>query len=253
MDMHDFIERSNEAVNADQLYRLLEDALSSLCGYDRIVFTLGTDHPNLGFRAGHGVMHNYPQDWVKCYNQKNWVRIDPVVSFGLRYLGPFTWDKLPTHMSLTHQQNQFMNEGREAGLHNGAALSLRGPAGMVAGIGVATKHRGKPGSEKEIKYKLSLLNMISHQFYTQLFNLHEMRSQTDNTLLTECEFAILYRLARGQKDETIASDLGVTKHAVNFHTRHIYKKLKASNRISAVVNAIRERIIDLDDATILAA
>jgi DNA-binding CsgD family transcriptional regulator len=251
MDIQDFIERSNEAVDADQLYRLLEEALSSLCGYDRIVFTLGTDHPNLGLKAGHGVMHNYPQDWVSCYNQNNWGKIDPVVSFGLRYLGPFTWDRMPMLMQLTQQQKLFMNEGRDAGLHNGAALSLRGPGGMVAGIGVATKSRGKPNSEKDARYKLSLVNMIAHQFYTQLFNLHEMHSHSSEPLLTEREVAVLHRLARGQKDETIASDLGVTKHAVNFHTRHIYKKLNASNRLSAVVNAIRERIIALEDATIL--
>ena len=63
--------------------------------------------------------------------------------------GPFIWDSLPLVMDLTPRQALCMNECREAGFHDGAAVCLRGLTGELGGIGVASSTGGRSESAKD--------------------------------------------------------------------------------------------------------
>ena len=112
----DFIEQSNDALCPDRLYGLLERVLLTECGYDRVVFSLMSDHRSLKLRAGHGIMRNYPDDWMKHYIENGYEHFDPVRRFGFRHVGPFVWDALPLVMDLAPKQRLCLDQGREAGL-----------------------------------------------------------------------------------------------------------------------------------------
>jgi DNA-binding NarL/FixJ family response regulator len=65
--------------------------------------------------------------------------------------------------------------------------------------------------------------------------------------LTERETEVIKALAQGKSDRQIASCLGISEKTVRNHTSSIYKKLHVFDRTQAVIYAIREGIVDLND------
>jgi DNA-binding CsgD family transcriptional regulator len=253
MELSKFILSSNEAGSVEELYELLEKALGHSCGYDRVIFSLMSDHSSLGLKAGHGIMRNYPDGWMKHYAEKGYERVDPVRRFGFRHVGPFIWDSLPLVMDLTPQQSVCMDECREAGFYNGAAVCLRGVTGELGGIGVASSTNGGTESEKDVRYRLGLFNVIAQQFYVVFCSLHEKKSplEKQQVMLTEREVEVMRQMALAHKDDAIAFNLNLSRHGVDFHIRNILKKLDAPNRMFAVMKAINGGLLDLDQAAFI--
>lgn len=253
IDLTDYVLRSNDAATADELYHLLETALRDLCGYDRVIFSLMSDHTSLGLVAGHGVMRNYPDDWMKHYVAKGYEHIDPVRQFGFTHVGPFIWDSLPLVMPLSTNQDVCMNECKEANFYNGAALCLRGLVGELGGIGVASSSQKTPDSEREARYKIGMLNVIAQTFYAAFCNFHAKQGTTPppEVSLTQREIEIIKQMALAKKDDTIAFDMNLTRHAVNFHTRNIMRKFNAPNRIAAVLQAVNSGILGIGEASFI--
>jgi DNA-binding NarL/FixJ family response regulator len=65
--------------------------------------------------------------------------------------------------------------------------------------------------------------------------------------LTERELEVIRALARGQSDRQIAHTLGISEKTVRNHTSNIYRKLHIFDRTQAVIYAIREGVIDVED------
>ena len=61
--------------------------------------------------------------------------------------------------------------------------------------------------------------------------------------LTPHEIRVLSMLVDGHNFKTAAQELGVTRHAVTFHMRHVYEKLQVHSKSEAVAKALRERLI----------
>lgn len=67
---------------------------------------------------------------------------------------------------------------------------------------------------------------------------------TDGDDLTEIELLILKFAAEGMTNKSIASQVGLNETTVKMHMRAICRKLKASNRVQAVVIARNNALID---------
>jgi DNA-binding NarL/FixJ family response regulator len=65
--------------------------------------------------------------------------------------------------------------------------------------------------------------------------------------LTERELEVIRALARGQSDRQIARSLGISEKTVRNHTSNIYRKLHIFDRTQAVIYAIREGVIDVEE------
>ncbi len=61
--------------------------------------------------------------------------------------------------------------------------------------------------------------------------------------LTPHELRLLGMLMDGHTYKTAAGDLGVTVHAVSFHMRHVYEKLRVHSKSEAVAKALRQRLL----------
>jgi NarL family two-component system response regulator LiaR len=66
--------------------------------------------------------------------------------------------------------------------------------------------------------------------------------------LTQRERDLLALMARGQSNREIARRLGITMPTVKFHVTNILSKMHAPNRTSAVLSALRNRLVALDDS-----
>jgi DNA-binding NarL/FixJ family response regulator len=65
--------------------------------------------------------------------------------------------------------------------------------------------------------------------------------------LTEREVEVIRALAQGKSDRQIANSLGISEKTVRNHTSNIYRKLHIFDRTQAVIYAIREGVIDVED------
>jgi DNA-binding NarL/FixJ family response regulator len=65
--------------------------------------------------------------------------------------------------------------------------------------------------------------------------------------LTAREVDVLRLVARGLSNRYIAGELSVSENTVKNHVRNILEKLHLHNRMEAVIYAVRERLLDLDD------
>ena len=65
--------------------------------------------------------------------------------------------------------------------------------------------------------------------------------------LTPTEISILDLVKLGYTDRKIASELGVSPGTVKQHLQLAFAKLQASNRVDAVVRALRAGYIQLND------
>jgi DNA-binding NarL/FixJ family response regulator len=65
--------------------------------------------------------------------------------------------------------------------------------------------------------------------------------------LTERELEVIRALAQGMSDRQIAGALGISEKTVRNHTSNIYRKLHIFDRTQAVIYAIREGVIDVEE------
>ena len=65
--------------------------------------------------------------------------------------------------------------------------------------------------------------------------------------LTDRELEVIKALAQGMSDRQIARSLGISEKTVRNHTSNIYRKLHIFDRTQAVIYAVREGVIDVQD------
>ena len=233
-----FIEDTNAAKSANDVFLLFDKALKSL-GYDCFCYSLITDHPSLGLNAGHGVMRNYSENWMKHYADKGYEKIDPVPKYCFSTNKPFTWDWMVNSLELSNDERKVMNEAQEAKLFDGVAVPLYGINGEIAGVGMASSASGTE-MNKDILCKIRALAFQFHLAYTEK---EEAAESLRDIHLTVREKEILLWAAEGKSDPIIAEIIGISHSTVRFHLNNIFKKLNANERTFAVVKAIRHGLI----------
>jgi len=242
--IEDFIDASNKAQTLEVLFNLYKEAMSQL-GFDRLIFSLMTDHMAIHRRAGHGIFFNYPEDWMKYYVQKNFEVIDPVRR--QMYVAPsiFTWEGVMQLPTITENQSRFMNEGADAKLHDGIGIPLRGPRGAIAGIGAASS---AGGVELQNKNLLSYVNLLSQQFYTVYLALEMQEANREEpafVYLTDREQEVMKWLANGKTKSEIGDIIGISEHTVHTYVKASLKKLDANNTTLGVLKALQMGLIQL--------
>jgi two-component system response regulator DegU len=65
--------------------------------------------------------------------------------------------------------------------------------------------------------------------------------------LSERELELIRTLARGKSNRQIAQTLGISEKTVRNHTTNIYRKLRVLDRTQAVIYAIREGLVDVEE------
>ena len=229
------IETINSSKNTEEAF----DKFSSIMkeyGYDRVAYSLVTDHPSLGLPRQHGLATSYPEDWMKYYKEKNYMEIDPVTLRVLASRKPFFWSDLTDNPDLFAPSLQLMTEAQDAGVSDGIGFSLTGPPGELVGVGLA---RTTPAKEKDYAFLAGayLLSVYFHETY------RDMLSRPLKVELTVREREILCWAAEGKTDDEMSVILNITTNTIRFHWKKIFKKLDAYGRMYAVMKAVRLQLI----------
>lgn len=236
--IEEFIEKTNLETDADSVFSEFEKVLAYY-GYDRICYSLITDHPSLGLSSGHGIFRNYPESWMKYYVEKGYDRVDPVPQYGLITNRPFTWDFVTNNLNISKAQRKVMDEAREAKLLDGVGLAIHGLNGEISGVGLASS----TGNTDTDPVTLAKIRALVVQFHTTYTDLLQTNPAYNFITLTQREKEILSWASEGKSDGVIADILGISYSTVRFHTNNAYKKLGANDRVYAITKAIRFGLI----------
>jgi DNA-binding CsgD family transcriptional regulator len=205
------------------------------CGYDRITYSLVTDHPSLGLPKQHGLATSYSEDWMAYYRSHDYMQIDPIVSAVLSTKKPFFWDDVVARPDLPGESLLLMNQAADAGLTDGIGFSLSGISGEVAGIGLARTEAAHEKKDYDFLARAYLLATFFHETYRDML----IRQRSQVPPVTVREHDVLLWAAEGKTDQEIAIILGITFHTVRFHWRQIFRKLDVAGRCYAITKAIR--------------
>lgn len=209
------------------------------CGYERVVFSLMTDHPTLNLQKEHGLVTNYPDDWMKHYVSQKYAAIDPVRSQILASRKPFLWSELTKSPNCNAKQIKMMREAEEANVANGLGISMMSQHGEIAGIGLAKSQFTKNYADFSDVAKINLLSIFFYEKYRE-----SSENNRKQIHLTPKEKDVLRWAAEGKTDEDIGTIMGIEVSTVRFHWNNIFEKLTANSRVYAVTKALVLKLID---------
>ncbi len=234
MRMDDFIDASNRAESAAQVFDIFQQALASF-GFDRIVYGALRNHPDtvLPWTAG-----SYPDDWSAYYLSRNYTVTDPTRHRCLTSDRPFLWRDLAAQVP--RDQAVIFAEAAEAGLKDGCSVSIHGPRGSCVAFGFASSQGGIETGPSV----LARLNLLAVQFHAA-YSAFVAGPPAPVPALTPREREILSWCAYGKSAWAIGVILGIAENSVEWHLKNIFRKLKAESRIAAVVQALNFGLISL--------
>jgi LuxR family quorum-sensing system transcriptional regulator CciR len=240
-ELLDFIDRCSRATSPEQIFEAFRSAAGKL-GYDRIALFPVT--PQARRKLGQpepspAITSNVPEQWVSHYFGNSYDIVDPVLLRAPLLHEPLIWDELTREASLTPKQRRVMAESRDAGLLNGVSIPLHGPYRETYIVSLATD-----GSSRPNLANLARLEILAVQFIAAYGRAcRRCAGEPTNIRLTDRERECLTWTARGKSAWSIGKIIDVSEHTVNFHLKRGMAKLVASNRMQAVVTAIRLGLI----------
>src|ERR1700730_11196961 len=131
MEIADFIEATNTAASAEDIFSLYLKAVSDQ-GFDRVMYSMIAKKKELSEdQYAPAIVRNYPDDWVKHYVASGYVESDPVRRMCIVAPHPSTWAELLQSGYFKKRDLRIFPEAEDARLYNGVAIPLHGPGGEV--------------------------------------------------------------------------------------------------------------------------
>jgi len=239
----DFVTDTRQAGADADLFRLLKRAVAQH-GYDRLSLWV-IDDPDLPQRVhGRGVLHNFPEELRDYYKENNCDSYDPVMQALKTRTASLDWEDHERHSNYRPVQTRLYNVAREGGLHNGVSTPVWGRTGLIASLGLASAER-RDATHPATGANLDLIAALTAQFYLSYkrLNAQAPSPRARAAGVTPKEAEILSWVAAGKTDAEIAVILNISRNTVDTHMRHIFARLDAHNRVTAVVRAIAEGLI----------
>lgn len=232
--MDRFIEVSLGCKSRDELFICFREAMAEL-GFDRLIVSLMTDHSRFGLNARHGILGNYPEDWMHHYVDCGYEEIDPVRQWVVTADNAFAWRDPTRARYLSRVQRDVLDQADDAGLKDGVGIPLRGAHGALAGVGAASSV-GRLDLSAPV---LSRANLLAQQFYVAYLMLHSAKRELAPVILSVHEREVLKWSAEGKSKREIADILGVSRHTVDYHCRRMFERLDVPNVTAALLRAVQ--------------
>lgn len=237
-EIRDIIEEVSAGTSIDTAVQQLVSIKEKL-GFDDVVYLI-LDHPNLNSPAPKTIC-TYDQSWINHYYDNDFFNADPIVRTSQHHNTPFAW----RNIRCTPNEKTFMNVSKEFGIgHNGFSIPIRHGQNEFALLSVSSSGSDSLWADLE-QESIPILKMFAHYYHNKFVDyLH-----TDNaplppvTHLTDREKECLLWTARGKNSWEIAQILNISERTVTFHITNVCKKMDVPNKLVAVVQAMKEKLI----------
>src|SRR5688572_14914939 len=233
--LEEYITQINSSSEPEEAFRTFSKIIQDF-GYDKLVYTLATNHPSIGLNSHHGLVVSYPEDWMKHYQNNSYLEMDPVHLQVLESPVPFFWQDLHNKKSVSKKSKILMHEADDAGLKDGVGIPLYGRYSEIAALGIARSQNENENSYENLA-ALQLLGTYFHETYKGLIK------SVESPELTKKEQELLIWAAEGKSDQDIADILLISLPTVRYRWNRIFEKLNAYGRVYAITKAIRLQLI----------
>lgn len=180
----------------------------------------------------------FEDDWVCHYINAKLFRVDPIPGLARLAATPFLWSDVSKLIAVSAEEADYLEQMREAGLGDGLAFQVYGPAMNNAYVGLGFKDKADRPSPIQIA-ELQCLAQTAHLRACE-FRLLDTEFRFD---LTRREREILEWIARGKSNSVIADILNVSPHTIDTHVRRTFDKLGVTDRTSAAIRGVGSGLI----------
>ncbi|KIC16645.1 MULTISPECIES: helix-turn-helix transcriptional regulator [unclassified Leisingera] len=227
-----------------ELDRILEalDATDTLDGLqqiiDQVCTVFGVDHAMYHWvdSAGdHYYFGTYPQTWVERYQEKAYVRVDPVVAGCYQRFHPVDWKRLDWSPK---PAREFLKDALEHGVGNqGYSIPIRGPNGQFAVFTVSHNCDDEAWERLTERYSRDMI-LMAHYFNRKALEFEPERTPEQAQPLSPREVDALTFLAIGYSRAQVAKTLSISEHTLRVYIESARFKLGAINTTHAIARAM---------------
>ncbi|GLO71712.1 histidine kinase [Phaeobacter inhibens] len=228
-------------VNLDLILEVL-DATTSVDGLQEIIQrvcdTFEVDHAMYHWvdSAGdHYHFGTYVQGWVERYQEKAYVRVDPVIIGCYQRFHPVDWRRLDWS---SKPAREFLQDALAHDVGNqGYSIPIRGPNGQFALFTVSHNCDDDTWTRFTDKHSRDLI-LIGHYFNRKALEFEPDRSPEHVQPLSPREIDALTLLAMGYSRAQVAKTLAISEHTLRVYIESARFKLGAINTTHAIARAL---------------
>jgi LuxR family transcriptional regulator, activator of conjugal transfer of Ti plasmids len=182
---------------------------------------------------------NYPKNWQEHYFERNYMRIDPVVTSAKRMRRTFSWSSDQRRMS-DPDEKRFFGEAAEFGLRSGLSFPARLAFGRLGMLTFASHTNKMKLDFDDYAFEMAVAVTTIHMNLKRGSSLAARRRSID---LSPRQAECLEWASRGKTASTTATILGISESSVAFYLKEARAKLNADNLPHAVRVAMEANII----------
>lgn len=206
-------------------------------GYEYCAFSMTS--PNSGQQLTAISLNNYPHDWNTQYKENQFNSVDPIVAHCNHSILPILWDsetfaKAP---ALWHALN-------DQGMQHGWSQPVHDPDSVAIGM-LSLARSNCRITAFELYEQLGYAVFICQKLQALALRLttNHKRQCINQSHLSPREIEVLKWSAYGKTASDVATILSLSERTVNFHVNSAIKKMGVANKMSAVVAAVKSRMI----------
>ncbi len=227
----DLIDEFDRAATADQVMSQLGSALSAF-GYNAFLIT-GVPEPPQRVEA-YFLLNGWPHGFGVEYHQQNYYKDDPIAAWCRRSIDPYEWSEAQYDSESWPRAARVMQLAADFGMKKGFCVPIIRANGFTACVTMAGD---QPDFEPRAKKAMHLVSLYAHAKAASLLQI-DAGMPTDHRLLSRREREALTWIAAGKTSWEAARIMGITERTVNKFVIDAARKLNATTRTHAVVNAI---------------
>ncbi|MEE4205736.1 MAG: LuxR family transcriptional regulator [Erythrobacter sp.] len=175
----------------------------------------------------------FPEEWLELYKSADFRRDDPIPRRVLEAGTMMTWAEAMASGRNTPGNVAYYDAMREHGLVHGFGVPLFGMHGRDAYAAIDFDQPVEQVSDR----KLGLVRAIAQAAHQRVCVLIESAPQKIS--LSEREREVLGWFTEGKSLSVTADIMGLSPDTVKTYSKRIYSKLDASDRVGAVVKALK--------------
>lgn len=191
-----------------------------------------------GDEAVRVIAQGFPDGWTCRYIEKRLYKVDPIPALARSHPAPFLWSRVGDLARLSTEEKAYLSDMAEAGVGEGLAIHVHGPAmrNAYVGLGFETEPATVPAAQ------VTEFQCVAQMGHLRFCELHpEPGAQRFDLAPRERE--VLHWMARGKSNAAIASILGLSPHTVDTLVRRLFDKLGVTDRTTAALRGVGAGLI----------
>jgi len=184
--------------------------------------------------------------WVRIYDQRAYVEVDPRVHAVLETSLPLIWDQ-GTFRGKSAATDRFLDAAMSYGIGSGVAIPVRDSRGHGSMTALSSESPAYDAARlAHVNHHLGEIVLFAqclHEIFSAAILQRGIAPLSRGTPLSGRERECLTLASRGLTSEDIAARLEISPRTVEFHFAGIRSKLAAANRQEAIAKAMAAGLI----------